>query len=122
MKLTYKIYLLQFLLAFILFGFLGFVYVSYEKQYNNDIDSFINKETEFKKREILQTVENAREQLAQQKKLYLKIHTAALHILQKKPNYNLNLLKKQLYERFHLDTTHIEIYLIDKSYTVFKTT
>lgn len=122
LKLTHKIYLLQFILALILFAFLTFVYLSYEKQYNKDIDNFVNNETEFKKKEILKAIADARQRLHQQKKFYAKIHTTALHILQKKPNYNLNLLKKQLRERFHLEDTHIEIYLIDKNYTIFKTT
>jgi signal transduction histidine kinase len=122
LKLAYKIYLLQFFLALILFGFLSFVYLSYEKQYKKEINSYVTLQAKSKKEEILRAVADAKTQLEQQKKLYFEIHKTALNILQKNPNINLNTLKKQLHERFHLINTKIELYLINKHYTIFKTT
>lgn len=122
LKLTHKIYLLQIILAFILFGFLTFTYLSYEKQYQKDIDEYVKQEVQIKKEEILKAIKEAAYKIKQQKKLYLKIHQTALDILKKDSSMDLYFVKKRLVEQFDLENIKIELFLIDKTYTIYKTT
>ncbi len=122
MKLTHKIYLLQILLALVLFGFLGFTYLSYEKQYKKDIAQSVNREVFIKKKELLNAISQTTQRLQKNRKLYLRIHQRALSLLQHNKHISLQQLKQQLIQDFALKDISIEIYLINNKYTIFKTT
>jgi len=122
LKLTHKIYLLQFTLASILFYFLFFTYKSYEIEYKKDIDKYIKSEVDLYKRQIVSSISNATHTFSKNKKLYLKIHTTALDILKKDSNIDLETLRAKLQTKFQLEDTTIELFLIDKDYTIYKTT
>ena len=122
MKLTHKIYLLQITLAFILFSFLTFTYLSYEKHYKKDIKSFVNSEVNLHKKQIVSSITNATHKFLQNKKLYLKIHNTALNMMKKDISIDLEILREKLNNKFNLEDTQIDLFLIDKSYTIYKST
>jgi len=122
LKLTHKIHLLQITLAFILFSFLTFTYLSYERQYKKDINFFITSEANLHKKQIVTSITNATHKFQQNKKLYLKIHNSALSIMKKGISIDLEVLREKLNNKFNLEDTQLELFLIDKSYTIYKST
>ncbi len=110
------------LLALVLFGFLGFTYMSYEKQYKKDIAQSVNREVLIKKKELLNAISQTTQRLQKNQKLYLQIHQRALSLLQHNQHIPLQQLKQQLTQYFALKDISIELYLINNKYTIFKTT
>lgn len=122
MKLKTKLYLFQFTLSAILIIFLFINYFAYKKQYYNDIKSFVNNEVQLHKKAILSSIENANLKFDNRKELFLDIHKKALQILRTTPDMDLSSLQALLKKRYHLEDTNIEIFLVDPSYIIYKTT
>ena len=121
-KLRHQFYIFQIVLTFILFLFLGFIYYFYEIQYKKDVESYIKDEVLLHKKVIISSIENANLEFKKRKELFYKIHQTALQIMKNNPNINLKDLQQNLKEEFKLANTEIELYLIDKTYTIYKTT
>lgn len=121
-KLRHQFYIFQIVLTFILFLFLGFIYYFYEIQYKKDVESYIKDEVLLHKKAIISSIENANLEFKKRKELFYKIHQTALQIMKNNPNINLKDLQQNLKEEFKLVNTEIELYLIDKTYTIYKTT
>ena len=121
-KLRHQFYIFQIVLTFILFLFLGFIYYFYEIQYKKDVESYIKDEVLLHKKVIISSIENANLEFKKRKELFYKIHQTALQIMKNNPNINLKDLQQNLKEEFKLVNTEIELYLIDKTYTIYKTT
>lgn len=122
MKLKTKLYLFQAVLIVILLIFLGGNYLSYQYQYKKDMNTYINNEIELYKKIILSSIENANIGFDQKKEFFYDIHKNALAIMNKNPNMDLKDLQQNLINKFNLINTDIELYLIDKSYTIYKST
>ena len=121
-KLRHQLYIFQILLTFILFLFLGFTYCFYEIQYKKDVESYVKSEVLLHKKVIISSIENANLEFKKRKDLFYEIHQSALQIMRNNPNIDLKDLQQNLKEEFRLINTEIEIYLIDKTYTIYKTT
>ncbi len=122
MKLTTKIYLLQFTLGIILLSFLSFTYINYKIQYQKDIQNYVDKEVKSHKKQLLSSYNNSLLKFKAQKHLFKQIHIQALEILRDDIDMDLVELKKQLSEHFSLENIELNIFLIDKTYTIYKTT
>ena len=122
MKLVHKIYLLQLVLAFVLFVFLGFTYFIYERHYKKELMQYIYEKTENQKEKVFQLIKEKTKRMKQNKRLYLSIHKRALELFKKNSHQSLAELKKQLIDEFELKNITIELYSIDKKYIVFETT
>ncbi|QKJ27088.1 sensor histidine kinase [Aliarcobacter cibarius] len=123
MKLKTKIYLFQIILSTILFLFLVLNYFSYIHQYKKDINEHINEEIIIHKKQILSSINIANVEFGKKEQLFYDIHNEALNILKNNINLDLEELQKILKSRFQLkDHMKIQIYLIDKNYTIYKTT
>ena len=122
MKLRHQLYLLQIVLAIVLFTTLGVNYYTYQKQYQKDIDSYVQSEIKLHKKEILASIDKANSGFDTQKDLFYEVHKEALRIVKENINIDLKELQNQLTSTFPLQNIKIEIYLIDKSYTIYKTT
>ncbi|WP_181403347.1 GGDEF domain-containing protein [Aliarcobacter cryaerophilus] len=105
-----------------MFLFLGFIYCFYEIQYKKDIESYVKSEVLLHKKVIISSIENANLEFKKRKDLFYEIHQSALQIMRNNPNIDLKDLQQNLKEEFRLINTEIEIYLIDKTYTIYKTT
>lgn len=121
-KLRHQFYIFQILLTFILFLFLGFTYCFYEIQYKKDVESYVKSEVLLHKKVIISSIENANLEFKKRRDLFYEIHQSALQIMRNNPNIDLKDLQQNLKEEFRLINTEIEIYLIDKTYTIYKTT
>lgn len=122
MKLRHQFYLFQILLFFILFLFLGFTYSSYEDQYTKDIDKQIQNELEIHKKQILTSFTNATENFDKQREYFENIHLDTLNLLKKNSNIDLDKLKSDIKSKYLSSRVDVELYLIDKSYTIYNTT
>ena len=122
MKLRHQFYLFQILLFFILFLFLGFTYSSYEDQYRKDIDKQIQNELEIHKKQILTSFTNATENFDKQREYFENIHLDTLNLLKKNSNIDLDKLKSDIKSKYLSSRVDVELYLIDKSYTIYNTT
>ena len=122
MKLRHQLYLLQIVLAIVLFTTLGINYYTYQKQYQKDIDSYVQSEIKLHKKEILASIDKANSGFDTQKDLFYEVHKEALRIVKENINIDLKELQNQLTSTFTLQNIKTEIYLIDKSYTIYKTT
>jgi len=122
LKLRHQFYIFQILLSSILFLFLGLTYNSYQNQYKKDIDVHIQNELNLHKKEILSSMSNATKKLQKQKNTFISIHKNTLEVLKKNPNLDLEELKNKIKSKYLTSTVDVELYLIDKSYTIYKTT
>jgi hypothetical protein len=103
-------------------GFLSFTYISYKNQYQKDIDKYVENEVQLYKKELFSSIHSANKKFEQKRKLFYQIHKAALKIFQKDMETPLLKVQQQLKDMFNLNRLNIQIYLIDKNYTIFKTT
>lgn len=122
MKLRYQLYLFLFFLSAILFLVLGLNYISYKNQYERDRKNFINSEIRLHKKAILNSIQNRNSDFEGKKELFFNISKDALELLKKDKNLNISALKSVLKTKYDLRGLDFEIYLIDKSYKVYKTT
>jgi len=122
LKLRYQLYIFQILLLVILFIVLGFTYYSYQNQYKKDIESYIQSEVDIYKKEILSSIENATKKLKKQNRYFKSIHADTLEILKQNPNYDLEKLKKEIQSKYLSSYIDVELFLIDKTYAIYKTT
>ena len=123
LKLKTKLYLFQIVLSTVLFIFLGLNYYSYQYQFKKDIDTYVKNEITVHQKEILTSINRVNKEFEKRKQLIYDIHQYALEIVRNDININLSQLQQKLKEKFHLENNlEIEIYLIDKSYTIYKTT
>ena len=122
LKLKTKIYIFQTIFTVILLSFEFFTYKSYESQYNNDLKEYINEKSNFYKNQLVSSYYEAFHKFDTQKKLFHAIHKEALEILQTDSNRSLDNVVKELKKRFFLKNIDFHIYLIDKNYTIYKTT
>ena len=122
MKLTTKIYLLQFTLGLILASFLSVTYFNYQSQYKKDLQYYVDNEVELHKKQLLSSYNNALLKFNTQKQLFNKIHIYTLEILKNDIDMDLIELKEHLSEKFLLENIDLNIFLIDKTYTIYKTT
>ncbi len=123
MKLKTKLYLFQIVLITILFVFLGLNYYSYLHQYKKDINSYVKNEIAIHKKEILTSINKANKEFEKRKELFYHIHQYALDIVKNDINIDLKELQQKIKDKFDLDNNlGVEIFFIDKSYTIYKTT
>ena len=123
MKLKTKLYLFQIVLITILFVFLGLNYYSYLHQYKKDINSYVKNEIAIHKKEILTSINKANKEFEKRKELFYHIHQYALDIVKNDINIDLKELQQKIKDKFGLDNNlGVEIFFIDKSYTIYKTT
>ncbi len=122
MKLRNQLYIFQIILSLVLFIFLGFSYYSYQSQYKKDIEKHIQNEVNLHKKEILTSINTATQKLKKQRDYFESIHNDTLEILKKNPKYDLEKLKKEIKLKYLSSYIDVELFLIDKTYTIYKTT
>lgn len=122
MKLRYQFYIFQIVLAALVFTILILNYNSYKKQYEYDINQYVKNEIELHKKEISASFINANTSFVKQMDLFNKIHENSLKTVQENKNIDLEELKKSINNNYELGNIAVEIFLIDKDYTIFKTT
>lgn len=122
MKLRNQVYLFQIVLSLVLFSFLGFTYYSYQNQYKKDIQSYIQSEVNIHKKEILSSITIATNKLKKQREYFRSIHEDSLEILKQNSTYDLEKLKQEIKSKYLSSYIDVELFLIDKTYTIFKTT
>ncbi len=123
MKLKIKIYLFQIILSAVLFIFLAVNYFLYQLQYKKDINKYIQNEISIHQKQILSSINMANIEFTKRKQIFYDIHSFALDILKNNINLDLKELQQILKDKFQLnENIGIEVYLIDKSYNIYKTT
>jgi len=122
LKLKNKIYIIQIFLAFILFSFLTFTYFNYQIQYEQDIKEYVDNEVKFRKQQLLSSYNNVKSNFTSKKKLLKDVHSEALNILKKDIDMDIYTLRKELSAKFNLEDVELNIFLINKKYTIYKTT
>jgi signal transduction histidine kinase len=94
----------------------------YEKQYKRDMQNYVDGRVEFYKKQMLMSYNQAAKSLLSKKQLLKHIHKDALKILRSDMNMDLEKLKKHLSKKFYLGDLELNLFLIDKNYTIYKTT
>jgi len=123
LKLKIKIYLFQIILSAVLFIFLAVNYFLYQLQYKKDINKYIQNEISIHQKQILSSINMANIEFTKRKQIFYDIHSFALDILKNNINLDLKELQQILKDKFQLnENIGIEVYLIDKSYNIYKTT
>lgn len=121
-KLRHQLYIFQSVILILFLLFLGVTYNSYQEQYKKDIDTYIKNETNKYKKEILSSINSATQKLKKQKEYFTSIHKDTLNILKKDPTLDLEKLKNNIKSKYLLPHMNVELFLIDKSYKIYKTT
>lgn len=101
---------------------LTFTYFYFKSEYEKEILRYVSSEVEFYKQDILLPLENATLAFRDKQQFFKQIHKNALAILRENPNYDLNELKKKLSTKYHLANIELDIFFIDKTYKIHKTT
>jgi hypothetical protein len=121
-RLKYQLYIFQIISFILLFIFLGFTYYSFQSQHTKDIDSNIQKELLFYKKNIASSIQSITDTIKKQNDYFLSIHLDTLALLQENPHLDLFELKNEIKSKYLSSHIDVELFLIDKSYTVTKTT
>lgn len=122
MKLRYQLYIFILFLSAILFFVLTINYISYKNQYDEDLKRFVNSEVRLHKKAISNSILNRSIEFNDAGDLFLNIANDALTLLKKDNSRDLDELKLFLKKKYNLQNYDFELYLIDKSYVIYKTT
>lgn len=122
MKLRYQLYIFILFLSAILFFVLTINYISYKNQYDEDLKRFVNSEVRLHKKAISNSILNRSIEFNDAGDLFLNIANDALILLKKDSSRDLDELKLFLKKKYNLKNYDFELYLIDKSYVIYKTT
>ena len=122
MKLRYQLYIFLIFLSAILFFVLSLNFISYKKQYEKDLNSFVNSEVRLHKKSISNTILNRTIEFNEGRDLFFNIAKDAWTLLKKDNNRDLIELKGLLSNKYNLQNYDFELYLINSSYIVYKTT
>lgn len=122
MKLRYQLYLLLSFLFLILALGLSLNYISYKNEYQKDIQNFIDGEIKLHKKSILSSLQNRNSDFENNKDVFYKISKETVELLKKDKNLNLQGIKSALKVKYELKDFDFDLYLIDSSYKIYKTT
>ncbi len=84
--------------------------------------NFVNSEIRLHKKAISNSIQNKNLEFQEGKELFYNISKDALELLKKDKNLNLSALKNVLKVKYDLKNYDFDLYLIDDSYTIYKTT
>ena len=84
--------------------------------------NFVNSEVRLHKKAISNSIQNKNLEFQEGKELFYNISKDALKLLKKDKNLNLSALKNVLKVKYDLKNYDFDLYLIDDSYTIYKTT
>ena len=84
--------------------------------------NFVNSEVRLHKKAISNSIQNKNLEFQEGKELFYNISKDALELLKKDKNLNLSALKNVLKVKYDLKNYDFDLYLIDDSYTIYKTT
>lgn len=122
MHIRNTIYKLQILFSLILLVIFFLFYSIYKNSYQKDLDLYINKEIEFNKNRIADSLKIVSNKYENKRATFLNIHNYSLKQLKDNPNLSLEKLKEDIHKKYTLDNIETELYLINKNYVIFKTT
>lgn len=117
-----KLLLYKAVTVFLVIASLFYTYFYFKSEYEKETLRYVGSEVEFYKQDILLPLENATLNFRSSKELFEKIHKDALETLHKNPNYDLDELKNELITKYHLTNIKLNIFFIDKTYKIHKTT
>lgn len=121
-KLRYQLYIFQVIISLFMFLFLGLTYFIYQHQYKKNIETQIENEIALHKKEILSSVNSATLKLNKQKDYFKSIHEETLKLLKQNPDLDLDTLKSSIKSKYLSSNVEVELFLIDSTYTIYKTT
>ena len=116
MKLKNKIYLLQFFIVVVFTLFFYVVYNSYIHQKEKDLELNIQTITQTNKHFIEQSLKSMYKEFESNQKKFKNIHQYTQNEYLKSPN--LQTLKENTKKHFNLKEFDIDLFLIDKTYTI----
>ena len=116
------IYKLQILFSLIILGIFSLFYTTYKNSYQTDLDTYIEKEIEFNKNRIIDSLKIVSTKYEDKRNSFLDIHNYSLKSLKEDSSLTLKELKKDIKNKYNLTDIEIELYLIDKNYIIYKTT
>ncbi len=122
MKLKNKIYIIQIFITIAFVSFFLIVYNGYIKQKEADLESNIKTITQTNKFFIEQSLSSIYKEYQTNQKLFYRIHQYSQNEYLKNPNKNLATLKDEIKKQFNISDIDIDIYLIDKTYTITAST
>lgn len=122
MKLKNKIYIIQIFITIAFVSFFLIVYNGYIKQKETDLESNIKTITQTNKFFIEQSLSSIYKEYQTNQKLFYRIHQYSQNEYLKNPNKNLATLKDEIKKQFNISDIDIDIYLIDKTYTITAST
>lgn len=116
------IYKLQILFSLIILGIFFLFYLTYKNSYQTDLDTYIQKEIEFNKNRIIDSLKIVSTKYEDKRNFFLNIHNYSLKSLKEDSSLTLKELKKDIKDKYNLTDIEIEFYLIDKNYVIYETT
>lgn len=122
MKLKNKIYLIQ---LFILISFItlfSIFYYNYEKDNKKYLDETINRITQNYKYTIENSLIKIYKEYSSIQERFYKIHKYTQEKFIENQKINLEILKNNIKQEFNIENMDINIYLIDKTYTITNST
>lgn len=122
MKLKNKIYLVQFFTSSLIGALFLVLYLVYEKKHNEDLEANIKNIVEFNKYNIENSLHEIYKKLNTNQNLYYNIHKFAQEKHIENKTLKLDKLKEEIVSHFNIKDIDIDVFLIDKTYTIFDST
>lgn len=118
MKLKNKIYLLQLFITISFLFFFVVIYNTYIEQKEKDLESNIQTITQTNKHFIEKSLKSMYKEYGIFQKQFYTMHQYTQNEYMKNPNITLQTLKDNIKKHFNLNEFDIDIFLIDKTYTI----
>ena len=118
LKLKNKFYLILFLIASTLIIFIGVLYISFQKQNQDNLDYELKKSIHINRLLLSSALKDSYQTFEKGKPLFTVIHQATIDEFKKDENISLVQLRNKIVTQFHLHDVNLDIYLINKEYVI----
>ena len=122
MKNKYFLILLNIVITFLSLYFTYTLFENYKEDQHHNVEAYLDKRIKINKSFIKDAFISIQNEIESNEKIFLKIHQEALEKLRKNENINIEVLKKDLQNKYHTPNIDFHLFYIDKRYIITEST
>lgn len=122
MKNKYFLILLNIVITFLSLYFTYTLFENYKEDQQNNVTAYLNQRIKINKSFIKHAFISIQNEIKSNEKIFLKIHQEALNKLRKNEIIDIEVLKKELENKYHIPNIDFHLFYIDRNYTITNST